>query len=248
LKTKREGARRPLVIANFALTADGKVSTRKFTPTGFTSQTDKRRLQEIRSLGDALLAGARTVAADLMSMRISSAALRQRRERTGRSREPFRVIVSNSRAMNPGWKVFQGGGSQVVAFSTRRMPVGLRATISRLADLWIFDSSRVDLARTLHILRRDYEVRTLVCEGGPRLFRELLEIGAIDELRLTWAPWVFGGARAPTLTGVPGQSLLRTLRCRLKEIEILGEECFLRYELLGSKLLPGRQRGHLSSS
>lgn len=225
----RGRSRRPRVIANFALTADGKVSTYKFTPTGFTSEADKRRLQEIRSLGDALLAGARTVSTDQMSMRISPIDLRERRELEGRSSEPFRAIVSNSGAMDPGWKVFQGGGAQVIAFSTRRMRSRLRTAISRLADLWIFDSTKVDLAAALHILRRDYQVRTLVCEGGPRLFRELLEIEAIDELRLTWTPLIFGGAKAPTLIGVPGQWLRQTIRCRLKEIKIHGRECFLTY-------------------
>jgi len=164
-----------------------------------------------------------------MSMRISPIDLRERRELEGRSSEPFRAIVSNSGAMDPGWKVFQGGGTQVIAFSTRRMRSRLRAVISRLADLWIFDSTKVDLAAALYILRRDYQVRTLVCEGGPRLFRELLEIEAIDELRLTWTPLIFGGAKAPTLIGVPGQWLRQTIRCRLKEIKIHGRECFLTY-------------------
>ena len=36
-----KATKRPRVIANFALTADGKVSTRNLTPTGFTSKTDK---------------------------------------------------------------------------------------------------------------------------------------------------------------------------------------------------------------
>ena len=65
-------AGRPRVIANFALTADGKISTRNFTQTGFTSKADKRRLLEIRSLGDAVLAGAMTVSTDRMSMGIKS--------------------------------------------------------------------------------------------------------------------------------------------------------------------------------
>ena len=68
--------KRPRVIANFALTADGKVSTRNFTDTTFTSPSDKRRLKEIRALGDALLVGGRTVAADTMSLGLSAVDLR----------------------------------------------------------------------------------------------------------------------------------------------------------------------------
>jgi 2,5-diamino-6-(ribosylamino)-4(3H)-pyrimidinone 5'-phosphate reductase len=219
------------VIANFALTADGKVSTRNFTPTEFTSRTDKRRLQEIRCLGDALLAGARTISTDQMSMRISASKLREGRKAIGLPAEPLRVIVSNSGEIDPHWKVFRTVGSQVIAFSTQRMPRNLRVPIAQLADLWIFNSAKVDLAAMLRILRSHYRVRTVVCEGGPTLFRALLEIGAVDELRLTWTPLIFGGARAPTLTGIPGTFLPQTTRCRLKEMQINGSECFLTYRL-----------------
>jgi riboflavin-specific deaminase-like protein len=224
-------AGRPRVIANFALSADGKVSTRNFTPTGFTSKADKRRLLEIRCLGDALLVGARTISTDRMSMGLSASDLRERRRSIGLPPEPLRVIVSNSGSIDPLWKVFQKAGSQVIAFSTQKMPKNLRSSIARLADLWIFDSPKVDLAATLRILRSHYRVRTLVCEGGPRLFRALLEIGAVDELHLTWTPLIFGGTGAPTLTGIPGSFLPQTIRCRLRKIQVNGNECFLTYTL-----------------
>lgn len=224
-------AGRPRVIANFAMTADGKVSTRNFTPTGFTSKADKRRLQEIRSLADALLAGAHTVATDRMSMGISASDLREWRRSMGLPPEPLRVIVSNRGTIDPGWKVFQTTGAQLIVFSTLKMPQKLHTPIAQRADLWIFNTPQVDLAAMLRILRSQYRVRTVVCEGGPRLFRALLEIGAVDELRLTWAPLIFGGARAPTLTGVPSQFLPATIRCRLKKMEVDADECFLTYAL-----------------
>ena len=222
-------AGRPRVIANFALTADGKVSTRNFTPTGFTSNADKRRLQEIRCLGDALLVGARTVSVDQMSMGVPASDLRERRSAAGLSPEPLRIIVSSKGRIDPRWKVFQRPGAPIVIFSTHRMRQISRASIALLADLWIFDSPKVDLAAMLRILGADYGVRTVVCEGGPSLFRALLEIGAIDELHLTWAPVIFGGAGSPTLTGIPGEFLPKTIRCHLKKMEVEGGECFLTY-------------------
>lgn len=224
-------AGRPRVIANFAVTADGKVSTRNFTRTGFTSQADKRRLLEIRSLGDALLAGASTVSRDRMSMGITAEDLKKRRRSFGLASEPLRVIVTNRGAINLSWKVFQTPGSQIIVFSTRRMPQSVRASIVQHADLWIFNAPEVDLAVMLRILRSTYRVRMVVCEGGPRLFRALLEIGAVDELHLTWAPLIFGGAKAPTLTGLPGRFLPATIHCRLRKMEVKGNECFLSYSL-----------------
>ena len=142
----RKRAGRPRVIANFAITADGKVSTRNFTPTGFTSKADKRRLQEIRCLGDALLAGARTVSVDQMSMGISASDLRERRRAIGLTPEPLRIIVSNKGHIDPRWKVFRRPGTPIVIFSTQRMRQTSRVSIALLADLWIFNSPKVDLA------------------------------------------------------------------------------------------------------
>ena len=223
--------KRPRVIANFAVTADGKVSTRRFTPTGFTQPADKRRLQEIRALGDALLVGAATVAADTMTMRLSAEDLRARREAEEQAPEPLRVIVTNRGQLDLKAGVFQKGGAPRVVFSTRQMPEKIRARLAPLADLRLFDTETVDLAAALQILRQDYRVRTVVCEGGPTLFRSLLEIGAVDELRLTWASVIFGGAKAPTLTGLPGGFLPKTLQARLVKMEPGEGECYLTYRV-----------------
>src|SRR5215204_2898887 len=48
---------RPLVIATFAMTADGKVTTKNFGPVDFTSREDKLHLFRQRALADAVLLG-----------------------------------------------------------------------------------------------------------------------------------------------------------------------------------------------
>ncbi len=225
---------RPTVIANFAITADGKVSTRNFTPTGFTSPADKRRLQEIRAQGDALLAGASTVKADNMSMGLSPKDLQEARLAQGLPAEPLRVIASNSGKLDLKAKVFAKTSSPLAVFSTKAMPADIAGQLSQIADLWLFHKTRVDLAEMLGILHRGYNVRTLVCEGGPSLFRALLEIGAMDELHLTWASLIFGGKRAPTLTGLPGRFLPATLQGRLTHFEPGDGECYLSYKISGT--------------
>ena len=166
-----------------------------------------------------------------MSMRITAEDLRRQRSATGKSPEPLRVIVSNSGAVDLSWKVFQTPGAPILVFSGAGMSLGARASVAQHADLWIFDTPEVDLAAMLQILRSDYQVRTVVCEGGPRLFRKLLEIGAVDELHLTWTPLIFGGVKAPTLIGVPDKFLPATIGCRLREMCVQGDECFLTYSL-----------------
>jgi riboflavin-specific deaminase-like protein len=220
---------RPKVIANFALTADGKVSTREHTPANFTSPRDKRRLLEIRAMGDALLVGRNTVATDTMSMTLRDEALQAKRRAKGLAPEPLRVILSQRGRLDPKWKVFQTPGAQRIVFCTKQMPVAKRRALEPLCDLHLFDAEWPPLDQVLAILRRQYAVRTLVCEGGPTLLRALIELDALDVLHLTVAPVIFGGKDAPTLTGTNPDFLDHIARFRLTSLRTLGGECYLRY-------------------
>jgi riboflavin-specific deaminase-like protein len=217
----------PRIAAHFALTADGKISTRNLTPSQFTSPADKARLREIRAKHDAILAGRGTVAADTMSMRLSDPRLRAGRVRRGLPAEPLRVVVSNAGRLDPSWKIFRGGGAPVVVFSTIRMPAKTRSALAGLCDLHLFESETVSLPAALAILRSGYGVKSLVCEGGGELLRSLAAEGLLDEIHLTVAPVVFGGLTAPTLTGLPDAFLPEPLDFRIAAMRAIGGECVL---------------------
>lgn len=218
---------RPFVLAHFAITADGKISTRAFTPAQFTSRADKRRLQETRAAADAVLAGRGTVEADNMSMGLSAKDLREAREANGMPPVPLRVMVSNSGRVDLDGKVFSYSASPLVVFSTNRMPERLRAGVARRADLFLFPGEIVDLSCALEILRAEFGVKRLVCEGGGTLLRALAERDLLDGVRLTVAPRVFGGGSAPTLTGLPGDFLLPPREFRIIRQSVEGDECLL---------------------
>lgn len=222
---------RPFVTVNFAITWDGRVSTRKFTPSDFSSKRDKRRLAEIRSTSDAVLVGASTIAADKMTLGISDPALRAERIARKLPSHPLRIIVSNSGRIPPTLRVFEKDFSPIVIFSTTRMTQRTRTALARVADLWLHEGAAVNLPAMLATLRADYRVKRLVCEGGPRLFHALLAGRLVDEIHLTLSPRIFGGIAAPTLTGLAGDFLPRSTRCALREMEVVEGECFLRYRV-----------------
>jgi riboflavin biosynthesis pyrimidine reductase len=103
--------------------------------------------------------------------------------------------------------------------------------LEQKATLHLTDKTNVDLGGMLRTLRKKYNVRTVACEGGPTLFRSLLEQGLVDRLNLTIAPFLFGGAKAPTLTGVDTDFLPASVHCSLLEMRTVGEECFLTYAI-----------------
>ena len=220
---------RPFVTANFAITADGRISTRNFTPADFSSPRDKRRLIEIRAKCDAVLVGARTLKSDTMTLGLPASDLRAIRRKQRRPELPLRVILSNSGRIDPALRIFQVPGAPIVIFSTTRMPGPARARLAQKADIFLHESPTVNLALALATLREDYGVRALVCEGGGSLFRSLVAAGLVDEVNLTFCPRVFGGRGAPTITGVAGDFLPTSARLRLVEMRPAGDECFTRW-------------------
>lgn len=222
---------RPFVTANFAMTWDARISTRNSTPSTFSSARDKRRLVEIRAQCDAILASAKTIAADNMTMGLPDEALRATRTKRRQSAYPLRVLLTNSGRINPQLRLFEKTFSPIVIFSTTRMTAPTRHALAPRADLWLHDSPTVNLTEMMATLRADYAVKRLVCEGGSQVFRALLTAGLIDELHLTLAPRLFGGRTAPTLTSIAGDYLPQSTNLRLRSIEVIEGECFLRYAI-----------------
>jgi riboflavin-specific deaminase-like protein len=220
---------RPRIILNFAMTVDGKVSTAKHTASGFTSTFDKHRLLEIRSLGDAVMVGKRTLEIDQMSMGLPDAALRRARIERGQNEYPIRVVISNSGDISNKLHIFSQPLSPVVIYSTTRMPPINQTELRSLAELHLNPNDRLDLPEVLHDLYEAHQVRTVVCEGGPQLANALAEIDAVDELFLTIAPILAGGAGAPGILGASGTFLPASRIYRLESMKVEAEECYLHY-------------------
>jgi riboflavin-specific deaminase-like protein len=223
--------RRLYLAVTFAMTVDGKVTTKNFTGVDFTSREDKAHLIRQRALGDAVLVGYGTLKRDNVRLGIAREELRQQRVARGQPSYPLRVIVSNSGRIDPRLNIFRTDFAPIIIFSTMQMPPRIRRQLEARATLHLSKGDRVDLKRMLRQLRNDYGVRHVACEGGAVLFRSLLELGLVDQLNLTIAPFVFGGRKAPTLTGVNFNFLPRTVRCSLKQMKVSGDECFLTYRI-----------------
>jgi 5-amino-6-(5-phosphoribosylamino)uracil reductase len=230
-RAKLASEARPFVAVTFAMTVDGKVTTKNFTPVDFTSREDKAHLIRQRALGDAVLIGYGTLKYDNVRLGIPHEELRRKRIARGQPPYPLRVIVSNSGRINPALKIFQTDFAPIIIFSTTRIPRSIQRQLREKATLHLSKTARVDVRTMLKQLQQDYGVRYVACEGGPLFFRSLLEQGLVDQLNLTLAPFVFGGKSAPTLTGINFDFFPGSIRCSLKEMKVLGEECFLSYTL-----------------
>src|SRR5215471_19961625 len=162
----------PLVVATFAMTVDGKVTTKNLAPVDFTSREDKLHLFRQRASADAVLIGHTSLERDNVRLGVP-ADLQELRITRGQSRSPMRVIISNKGRIDERLKIFQSDISPIIVFSTKRMPRKNQKALQTKATLHLTDAEHVDLAVMLETLRSQYKVGTLACEGGPTLFRAL---------------------------------------------------------------------------
>jgi riboflavin-specific deaminase-like protein len=219
------------------MTVDGRITTRDFTPVDFTSREDKQHLFRQRARADAVMIGHSTLKRDNVRLGLPAELIAERIKQ-GQTPAPVRVIVSNEGKIDNQLKIFQSDPEKtgpILIFSTKRMPKEVRAALADKAVLHLSDQRDVDLVEMMRTLRRDYKVRRVACEGGPTLFRSLLEVGLVDELNLTIAPYLFGGADAPTLTGLSKEFLPASVHWVMKNMRVVGDECFLTYRIKNRK-------------
>jgi 2,5-diamino-6-(ribosylamino)-4(3H)-pyrimidinone 5'-phosphate reductase len=216
-------ATRPYVFVNMAMTADGKIDTVERQGARISGEADTARVDALRAGADAIMVGGHTLISEDPRLTVRDAGLVDRRVAHGLPAQPVKVgVVSYLSLQGPpsisGEGAFlRAGGGRVVVFTSDRTAPDVVAALERQgAEVLVMGAERVDLARALKTLA-DRGVERLMVEGGSTIVAALLDDGLVDELQLTIAPLVFGGATAPTPVGGPGRSRASALRLRLAE-------------------------------
>lgn len=200
---------KPWISLNFAISADGKISSVGKRASGWTSPADHERLLKLREVADAILVGKGTLVADRMTMTVP-----------GNNKQPLRCIVSRSGSLDLDLPIFKKPGGDIHLCVTGDSAVKIPGLTVHHAPLPDF----------LHTLATDLGVKHLHCEGGGELVRTLAGMDAIDEFHLTLAGHtLFGGLSAPTVTGIPAEFLGRSLDFEISHFEPRDNECFLSY-------------------
>lgn len=189
---------RPYTVTNFALTVDGRATIDgRSGPIG--SDTDTAVLVALRTRVDAVMIGAGTMRAERYGRVVGDPNKRARREREGLPHDPLMVLVSDSLELPWDAELFTNGQGRVLIFTSSDEEPPETATPVRVER----HEHRVDLVAAVQHLRRERGVRALLSEGGPHLHAELVAAGLVDELFITIAPKLEGGAGPGLVEGLP---------------------------------------------
>jgi riboflavin-specific deaminase-like protein len=228
----------PFVLVNMAMSADGKIATANRDVSSFGSARDHANLLQLRATADAVMCGART--ADLNDINLGPGGKRFQRLRVKRGLTEFnlRILVSGNGTINPNAEVFKHGFSPITILTTERMPARARRQLLALAnETMVCGRREIDFPTALKWLRKERNVKRLLCEGGGELNDALFRAGLVNELHLTVCPKIFGGRAAPTIAdGLGFLSLAGAAQFQLKSSRRVGDEMFLVF-----KRRPGTQ-------
>jgi riboflavin biosynthesis pyrimidine reductase len=180
---------RPYVVCNFVSSADGK-ATVNGTSGALGGDGDLAVFRLLRTQVDAVLAGTNTLRVERYGGLVRNAQMQQIRTGEGRSVQPVAVVITLSGQVPFDIPLFADEASRVLIYG----PAGLQVP-DCAADVVLHEltGGPGELAGVMASLRRDHDVRSLLCEGGPTLFTALVAEDLVDELFLTLAPDLVGG-------------------------------------------------------
>jgi diaminohydroxyphosphoribosylaminopyrimidine deaminase/5-amino-6-(5-phosphoribosylamino)uracil reductase len=216
---------RPLVIAKYAMSLDGRIATATGQSRWITGPTARAHLHRLRATVDAILAGAGTVLADdpLLTARVPAAETPVH--------QPLRVVLDSAGRLPLAARLFDPAlpGRTLVA-TTDRMPADRRAALAaRGVEVLTLPATPagVALPELLDALGRR-GVTSLLVEGGARVHAAFFAAGLVHKVLAYIAPVIIGGAAAPgPVAGAGAPALAAAPRLTRPALERLGPDLLL---------------------
>jgi 2,5-diamino-6-(ribosylamino)-4(3H)-pyrimidinone 5'-phosphate reductase len=218
------------VVVNAAVSADGKLSSRRREQIAISGPVDFDRVDRIRAAADAVLVGIGTVLADDPHLTLDEEDRRVQRLRAGRPGNPARVVVDSRARTPPDARILDDAATTYLLVAETAGEDRLAALREAGANVIVAGEERVDLSAALAELASVGEVDRLMVEGGGEIIFSLFAADLVDELTLYVGSLVIGGRDAPTLAD--GEGFVEEFpRLDLTEVERIDDGVLLSYEV-----------------
>jgi riboflavin biosynthesis pyrimidine reductase len=187
-------AGREVLVLNMVGSVDGRTELDGRSAGIRGGEGDRELFHALRAHADAILVGTGTLRAERYGGWIRDDRRREMRRAAGLSDEPVGVTITRRGEVPWGIPLFHGSRSRVLLYSGVELEVPPEVT----AEVEVVQLDHPEPAAVVADLRAR-GLRSILCEGGPRLNAALLRTAIVDELHLTLAPQVVGGVDALTV-------------------------------------------------
>lgn len=199
---------RPYIFTNFATSRDGRISYNHPDypgggPISINNAHDRWLMALLRMRADAVMVGDVTLATEPDHAWTAefiypdgAELFNAVRAAEGYPGKPMLVFLSYDGDLNWDAACWRDSALEIVVATTARGAANINAQDLSELDARVhvleFGDRAVDLPRLAALLHADYGVRNLLCEGGARVFANLLDAHLVDEEFVTLSPSFVG--------------------------------------------------------
>jgi 5-amino-6-(5-phosphoribosylamino)uracil reductase len=202
------------------------------TSGGLGGEGDRSAFRALRALGDVVVVGLGTAAAESYRPTWEARHVTARAAR-GQPPLPRLAMVTGSGRVPTDLRALEDPARPPLVVTTSTGATEARPRVAGRAEVVVVPATgdgSVDLTAAIRILA-DHGLRRVVCEGGPTLNNAMLTAGVVDELFVTIAPVLVGGG-----TGIVGPALPDGVHeLQLHELRVHGSELVCRYRWRGPR-------------
>jgi riboflavin biosynthesis pyrimidine reductase len=195
---ERATADRPYTVANMIESVDGRGSF-DGRSSALGDDGDKQVFRALRSVCDVVLAGTGTLATEHYGRLVRDADVQAARERHGLAPQPLLCTVTRGGHVPPEIPLLADPDARVVIYSGAALDLG---DVAAAVQVITVDPDRLSVAAALRDLRIRRQARLVLCEGGPTILGQLIGDRGLDELFLTFAGKLAGGAGSAIVSGL----------------------------------------------
>jgi 2,5-diamino-6-(ribosylamino)-4(3H)-pyrimidinone 5'-phosphate reductase len=213
---------KPYIILSAAMTIDGKIASRAGDPE-LSDEEDWREVHKLRAQVDAIMVGKGTILKDNPKLHIKI------HDHAGY----YRIIIDSNLNIPIESNVisFQPEKYPTIICTTENVPINkIKKYEQKVKIIQSGKGEKVDLRKLMPLLK-DYEIQTILLEGGGNLNWSFIKEDLINEIRLTVAPWIVGGKDAISLVeGMGFKKMSEAKRFDLIEVRHRNNYVLLSYK------------------
>ncbi len=215
--------KRPYVIINCAMSADGKIALPSWKQLRISSEEDIQRVYQLRNDCDAVLVGINTILSDNPKLTVKKTYVTN-------PKQPLRVVL-DTHLQTPADALVRNTTAQTLIITADTTTKTIHDDHIQIAHCKTDQQGYLELTQVLHILTQ-HGITKLLVEGGSTIIWNFLKHQLVDDLYLYMGSCIIGGTQTPTLAGGPGITTPKELiPLTLKNTQRLGDGVLLHYQM-----------------
>lgn len=178
----------PYIIAKAAQSFDGIIASKSGESKWISSEESRKRVHILRSIVDAVMVGRKTAHVDNPELTV----------RHVKGRQPWRIIIDKDLNLGFDLKLFHDKFKEkTILISSEKNLSSHRASTLKFAQIKTLavptdEDGQLDLKHAFKLLSDEYNINSIMIEGGAGLLSYCMKEDLIDELQLFIAPKIFG--------------------------------------------------------